>query len=108
MKIFILVITMTLLGALGGYFFKLATSSGLKLNKRLFFYVGLGIVLYLSGAFLNIILLKHLPYTIAFPLTSFTYIWTMVISYFGLKEIMTARKIVGTIFILLGAFLLIL
>ncbi|MFR2167688.1 MAG: hypothetical protein ACLS5W_07540 [Coprococcus sp.] len=42
--------------------------------------------MYLVSALLNIYVLRYLDYSVVLPLTSVTYIWTMVISYFILKE----------------------
>lgn len=58
------------------------------------------------GALLNIYVLKFLPYTVVLPMTSLTYIWTMIISFYLLKEKITFKKILGVILILIGAFLI--
>lgn len=99
---------MTFCGSLGGLFFKLASSINIKDNsgQYLFRFI-IGAVFYGSGAILNIYVLKHLPYTIVYPLTSITYIWTLFISYFLLKENITWRKVVGLFFIILGSFILV-
>jgi len=41
------------------------------------------------------------------PLTSITYIWTMLVSYLALKEKITKNKIIGVILICVGAVLLV-
>ncbi|MDT8716197.1 EamA family transporter [Clostridium sp. 19966] len=95
---------MTIMGAFGGYTLKLATSSTDKIYSVMFskwFYIG-G-MLYVTSALLNIYVLKLLPYTVVLPLTSITYIWTLTISYFLLNEKITKYKIIGIIFIMLGA-----
>jgi drug/metabolite transporter (DMT)-like permease len=102
----ILLISMTLLGALGGFFFKKASGvSNNKLTNTLLF-LAIGGSLYFTGALLNIALLKKLPYSVVFPLTSITYIWTMILSYFFLNEKITFRKLVGIAFIAAGCLLL--
>lgn len=58
------------------------------------------------GALLNIYVLKFLPYTVVLPMTSLTYIWTMIISFYLLKEKITFKKILGVTLILIGAFLI--
>lgn len=98
----------TLSGAFGGYYFKKSSSekgSIVKIlgNKNLY----IGGILYVIGASLNIVLLKHLSYTVAFPLTSITYVWTMIISYFILGEKITLKKILGVILIVTGAIFLV-
>ena len=92
MKFFFIVI-MTLMGAMGSLFLKRAASSGeirkIILNK--FLYIG-GIV-YVLSALINIVILKYLDYSVVLPLTSLTYIWTMVFSYFLLKENISIKNL---------------
>ncbi len=99
-----ILIFMTLSGALGGYFFKKASSFDLKVDLVSFskFFITGGLF-YFAGAVLNIVILKHLPYTIVFPLTSITYVWTMIISFFLLKEKITFKKMIGVSLIILGS-----
>lgn len=109
LKNILLCIIFTLSGAFGGYFFKKASSdkgSILKIifNKNLY----IGGILYVAGALLNIIVLKRLNYIVVLPLTSITYVWTMIISYFILGEKITIKKIIGVMFIVFGALILVL
>lgn len=106
-NIIILCIIFTLFGAVGGFCFKKATENsngivGIILSP--FLYVGGGF--YVLGALLNIVLLKYLNYTIVLPLTSITYVWTLLIAYFFLKESISRRKIIGVTLIIAGAVLL--
>lgn len=103
----ILLIAMTLLGSLGGYFFKRCSARGLKLSLYFIINLGIGGTLYVAGAVLNIWLLKLLPYTIVYPLTAVTYIWTLIFSYFFLSEKINRRKVFGVLLIILGACLLV-
>lgn len=103
-KIYLLFPIMTLLGALGGYFFKKGADNlngilSLFLNWRVY----IGGIFYVSAALLNIVALKFLPYSIVLPLTAMTYIWTMIISKIALDEKITKNKIIGTILIILGS-----
>ena len=66
----------------------------------------IGGFLYVSSAVLNIWLLKILDYSVILPLTSLTYIWTMILSYFILKEKITVKKIAGVCLILVGAIII--
>lgn len=93
-------ITFTILGSFGGFFFKKATEINTILKNQ---YLYLGIILYGTGAILNIIELKYLPYSIVLPLTSITYIWTILISHFLLHEKINKYKILGIILIISGA-----
>ncbi|RFU66858.1 EamA family transporter [Bacillus sp. V59.32b] len=97
---------MTLFGALGGLFFKQFTNENNKNNKKLYF-LFLGCLMYGIGAILNVVLLRFLPYTTVFPLTSITYIWTMVLSFLILDEKINRYKFLGLLFIIAGTFLLV-
>ena len=94
---------MTALGSVAGFCLKKASGcSGLKnMLKNKYFY--LGGVLYFFSALINIYLLRVLPYSVVLPLTAITYVWTMIISYFALKEIISVKKVLGVIFIIIGA-----
>ena len=94
------------MGAVASLFLKRA--SGFKNIKQLVsdvnFYLGGGF--YFICAVLNIYVLRYLDYSTVLPLTSLTYIWTAVLSYFILKEKIGPRKIIGVAGILIGAFLI--
>lgn len=96
-------VVMTFLGATASLFLKKASGSEgiLALMQNVNFY--LGGMLYLLAAVLNIYILKFLEYSVVLPLTSLTYIWTMTLSYFVLKEKITGRKMLGVALILAGA-----
>jgi drug/metabolite transporter (DMT)-like permease len=100
---FILLLLMTMLGALGSYFFKRVTSKGIGLHKTFMVNLFIGGTLYVCGALFNIILLKYIPYTVVYPLSSITYIWTLIFSYFLLSEKITKRKVAGVCCIIVGA-----
>ena len=101
-KYYVFLVIMTFLGAVASLFLKKASSSksilDLIKNKNIY----IGGFLYLSSAILNIYLLKLLEYSVVLPMTSITYIWTMVLSYFILKEKISKKKIIGVISIILG------
>lgn len=98
-----ILLVVTLLGAVASLFLKKASGvEGLAaLLKNTNFYIG-GFLYFLS-AVLNIYVLRYLDYSVVLPLTSFTYIWTMVLSYRILKEKITGKKIMGVVLILAGA-----
>lgn len=105
-KMLALVVVMTVMGAFGGFFLKRA-SVNLKLSDILKNYnLYIGGIFYVGGAVLNIYVLKFLDYSLVLPLTSLTYIWTMVISYKFLSERITLRKIIGVVLIIAGAVLM--
>ncbi len=100
---FLLLLIMTVLGSVASLFLKKASgANGIFLMlKNINLYIGAG--LYLASAVLNIWILRYLDYSVVLPLTSLTYIWTMVLSYMILKERITKKKIIGVLLILLGA-----
>lgn len=98
-------LVMTAMGAIASLFLKKASSLSnlLQMIGNVNLYVGGG--LYLGSAILNIWILRYLDYSVVLPLTSLTYVWTMVLSYFVLKEKITRKKILGVSLILIGAVL---
>ena len=100
--LYALLIVMTLMGAVAAFFLKKA--SGFKniteLIKNYNLYIGAG--LYLLSAIINIIVLRYLNYSVVLPLTSITYVWTMIISYLFLKEKVGIKKLLGVSFIVIG------
>jgi drug/metabolite transporter (DMT)-like permease len=94
---------MTIMGAVAALFLKKA--SGFKNLKELIFDRNLyiGGMLYFLSALLNIYILRFLDYSIVLPLTSITYIWTMILSYIVFNEKMTIKKIIGLACVFVGA-----
>ncbi len=102
MMLYAALLVMTVMGSVAAFFLKKAAGGDLKqmlLNINL--YIGGG--LYLLSALINIYLLKYLPYSVVLPLTSLTYIWTMLIASAKLGEKITKRKIIGVLAVVLGA-----
>ena len=104
--LFFMIFVMTALGTFAGLFLKKASKNleikNLICSPNLY----LGGILYLSAAIINIYVLKFLDFSLVLPMTSITYVWTMLISKFILKEKITTKKILGTICIIVGATLL--
>lgn len=102
-KYYIIIIVMTMVGSVASLFLKKASASdsilGLIKNKNIY----IGGLLYLASAILNIIVLRYISYSIVLPLTSITYIWTLIISRYWLKEKISAKKICGIMLIVIGA-----
>lgn len=97
---------MTIIGAVAALFFKKA--SAFKNLKQLIFNYNLyiGVFLYFLSALLNIYILRFLEYSIVLPLTSITYIWTMLLSSFIFHERITMKKIIGLSCVFLGVILI--
>ncbi|OJU12365.1 MAG: multidrug transporter [Clostridiales bacterium 43-6] len=108
MQNYLLLVAMTILGAFAAFFLKKASAGDgiLSILKSLNFYIG-GF-LYFVSALINIYILKHLDYSVVLPLTSITYIFTMLISHQFLKEKITTKKIIGVSLILIGSIVLLL
>ena len=101
--IYLMLLIGTLLGAVGGFYLKKST-----VNEKIFDiimspFLYIGGFSYLISAILNIIILKYLPYSVVLPLTSITYIWSLIIAYYFLKEKITKVKIYGIICIIIGS-----
>lgn len=98
-----IILLFTLLGSYGSFCFKKAANQTeiLKIIVSPMLYIGGGF--YLVSMILNIYILKYMPYNIVFPLTSITYIWTLIFSKIFLKEKITKRKLVGIALLCLGA-----
>ncbi len=100
---------MTLAGTFGAMFFKrasalLETGSILSMIKNYNLYIG-G-VFYLLGAILNILLLRKLDYSVVYPMTSLTYVWTLLVSFFFFQEKINNKKIMAIILIVAGAIII--
>lgn len=94
---------MTLMGAFAGMFFKKA-SVDLKIKSLLSNYnLYVGAFIYTISSLINIYILRFLDYSTVLPLTSLTYVWTMVIAKCILKENVNIEKFLGVVFIILGS-----
>ena len=105
--IYLAVLLMTLVGAAGAFFLKggmdrVDSLAPLFRAPRLY----LGGCFYLAGAALNILLLRRLPYSVLYPMTAVTYVWSMALSAIFLGERVTRRKLIGVALILAGVLIL--
>lgn len=105
----VLILLMTFSGSLGAIFLKkgiekIDSISIIKMTKICDFYFGGGF--YLVGIITNVFLLKSLEYTVVYPLTSLTYVWSLLLSIFLLKEKLNLWKILGVAIILAGVFMI--
>lgn len=101
----LMIFIMTISGTFGALFFKRAISKQQGLNLfRLALTPSLyiGGVCYVLGASTNIILLRYMDYSVIYPMTSLTYIWTMIVSYLVLGEKITREKVFAVLFIVAG------
>ena len=105
-KFYIILLLMTYIGSIASFYLKKSSSNfnikHLFTNKYLY----MGGILYLMCAFLNIFILKYLDYSVVLPLTSITYIWTLIISNRLLREKITIKKTVGILMIFIGSLIM--
>ena len=102
-KFLVIILIFTLLGSYGSYCFKKAANNDNIIKIFLTPILYMGGIFYVVSLLLNIYTLQHLPYNIVFPLTSITYIWTLIISHFCLNEKITKKKIAGIVLLCIGA-----
>lgn len=109
MKLILSALVMTLLGSLGALFLKRGSATKASKLKSLVTtpQIWLGGLFYLAGALLNIYLLRGYSYSVVYPMTSLTYVWTLLLSALFLHERVTVQKLFGIAAICLGAFLLV-
>lgn len=104
---YLIILIMTFGGALASIYLKKASSfkniRELIMNKNLY----IGGLIYVSCAILNIVVLRKLDYSLVLPLTSITYIWTMVLASTLLKEKISRKRIIGVLIIILGVIILV-
>ena len=108
MKLILSVLVMTLFGSLGALFLKRGSAKVSELKSLVTTpQIWHGGLFYLAGALLNIYLLRGYSYSIVYPLTSLTYVWSLILSALLLHEKVTVQKLFGIAAICLGAFLLV-
>jgi len=103
----LLILPMTLLGSLGAFFFKRSTERMTGLLSLLTipsFY--LGGALYLCGAMMNVALLRVMDYTVLYPMSALSYVWSMVLARLFLGEKVTWNKFLGVAILGAGVALL--
>jgi drug/metabolite transporter (DMT)-like permease len=106
--VFLGMVLATFLGGVGALFIKLGSATfrlhvpSLLRNYKFL----LGGFLYLASAVLYLYLLQFLPLSIAYPLTSMSYIWVTILSAKYLKEDVDAWRIGGITAIVIGIILL--
>jgi drug/metabolite transporter (DMT)-like permease len=103
MIIYLYLIIMTIIGSFAAYFLKKATRSRNKKSLLTNINLYIGGSLYFITAIINIYILRYLPYSVVLPLTSITYIWTLIIAGVLLKEKISRNKIIGVMLIVIGA-----
>ncbi len=101
----IVLLVETLAASFASYFLKKSGGAENKLSILISPWFYLGGILYVLSALGGIYLLQKLPYAIVLPLGSITYVWTLFVSRWLLKEKITGRKVLGMCIIILGVVL---
>lgn len=99
-------VIMTIIGAIASLYLKKASGKGQLKLMLLDVNLYTGAFLYFITALINIWILKYLDYSLVLPLTSLTYVWTMILAVIFLKEFVTKRQMLGIMLIVSGAVLL--
>lgn len=104
---YLLIVAMTTLSAFGGYFLKKAsgtTKNFWKLLKNKDLWIGGS--LYIVSTVFMIWLLQVVEYSVAVPLGSMTYVWSLILAKYLLNEKITKRRVVGLCLIVAGVFMI--
>lgn len=72
------------------------------IRRILHFRVMLAYGLMFSTIFINMFAMRYIPYKYTSVFGTFSYIFVMLLGYFGLKESVGKRKILGAVMILTG------
>ncbi|MBR6326753.1 MAG: EamA family transporter [Lachnospiraceae bacterium] len=107
MMIILVLLAETIAASFASYFLKKSANTGEKskayiLLSPLFY---LGGILYVFSALCGIYLLQKLPYAVVLPIGSLTYVWTLFVSRWLLKEKITRRKVLGMAVLITGVIL---
>ncbi|MFW6025267.1 MAG: EamA family transporter [Candidatus Woesearchaeota archaeon] len=98
----------SILGALASFNLKKSVSSKrfelTSLISKTFF---LSLLFYGTASIINVIALMGAPYIVVFPITSTTWVWSLILSRLFLEEKLNKYKIFGVFLIFLGVILLI-
>lgn len=100
-----LLLLSTLTGSVGALALKKAMNDIQTLSfnviiKNIWLYAG--VILYIVSVLSNTLLYKYLDYSVAFPMTALSYVWTIIISSIVFREKITAKKIIAIILIIIG------
>lgn len=103
------ILIMTFCNSLGAYFFKLTMNEVKVFSLKATFtniWLYVGSFAYFCGSIFNILLMRDYDYSIVYPLTSISCVWTLLISVIFLNEKINAWKIIAIALIVLGACLI--
>lgn len=95
----IFILISSVFGAFGTLYFKLGASNKINLkNTKLMYAVGLSSISFVFYLYA----LKQAPLTFIYLTASVSYIWSIVLAKYVLKETINKYKVIGIIFLLVG------
>ncbi len=114
LKFILLSLTQTILLASGQVCLKISMQHMEKFSftwtyfKHLFtnWYFALTGLLFASATILWMYILKHYPFSVAYPITSFAYVFSMLAAFFIFKETIPPTRWIGVVLIVAGVFFL--
>jgi len=114
LKFILLSLTQTILMASGQVCLKVSMERMDKFSftreyfRQLFtnWYFALTGLLFLSATLLWMYILKHYPFSIAYPITSFAYVFGMLAAFFIFRETIPVSRWIGVALIVAGVFCL--
>ena len=95
----------SVLAALGQVSFKCGAQGRTDLLEFVNLWILLGLVLYLAGTVFWVLALSAVPLTVLYPFAALTYVLVNVFAVVLLGEQLTTKGVTGTVFVLLGLFL---
>jgi drug/metabolite transporter (DMT)-like permease len=103
----LIIIISTFTGAYGTFLLKKASEKfQISFSQIKNYALIIGLIVYAFSWGIFIFALKFSNLSIAYPITSLTYIWTGALAYYKLKEPFSKTKIIGTILIVVGVALI--
>lgn len=87
------------------YHFEIEQLYSLLLSLITNSYLILGIVCYVLGMIIWMIILSKFEVSLVYPMVSISYIFTALLAYFAFNEPLTLNKIVGILVICLGVYI---
>lgn len=99
-------LVMTMLGALASWMLKLAAGAESLGALVRDWHAWAGAFGYGLAALLNIWVLRHADLSVVLPLTSLTYVWTLILGRWALGEQLGPRKVGGVALIVAGVALI--
>jgi drug/metabolite transporter (DMT)-like permease len=90
-------------------FLKTGMNKEQMLSIKIFFNpkIIIGLIIYVIATLIWLYLLPKVVFSIAYPLNSVAYIFSMFMSYFLLGETITITKIIGTLIIIAGIIIIV-